>query len=65
MTTITILEKPSVRKTKVEINLDQWEKLADVFGFYKTDFLKTLSKSLKESRGGKVQKINTLRELEK
>ncbi|MDP2668692.1 MAG: hypothetical protein Q8P07_02555 [bacterium] len=65
MTTITILEKLSARKTKVEINLDQWEKLADVFGFYKNDFLKTLAKSLNESQKGKVRKINSLKDLNK
>ncbi len=49
---------------RVDINLDQWERLADVFGFYNPKFLKTLGKSIKESRNGRVKKINSLRELE-
>ena len=64
MATVTILEKPSSRKKiKVEINLDQWEKLADVFGLYNPSFLKLLNKSLKESKRGAVRKIKSLREL--
>jgi len=49
----------------VEIDLNQWEKLADVFGFYNPNFIKIIKKSLKESRAGKVKKINSLRDLEK
>jgi len=49
----------------IEIDLNQWEKLADIFGFYSPNFIKTIKKSLKESRAGKVRKINSLRDLEK
>jgi len=63
MAIVTILDKPnSGKKCRVEINLDQWEKLADVFGLYNPTFLKTLNKSLKESKQGKVRKIKSLRE---
>lgn len=61
---VTILEKPNSRKKiKIEINLDQWEKLADVFGMYSPNFLKSLNLSLKESKQGKARKIKSLREL--
>ncbi|MBI4158325.1 MAG: hypothetical protein HY505_01735 [Candidatus Yanofskybacteria bacterium] len=63
MPTLT-LQKSNSRVTKVEINLDQWEKLADIFGFYSSRFVSTLKKSLKESRSGKVRKVGSLRELE-
>ncbi len=63
MATLTI-QKPNSRVIKVEINLDQWERLADVFGFYRPEFIRTLKKSLKESRNGKVRKTESLRELE-
>ena len=49
----------------IEIDLNQWEKLADIFGFYSPNFIKTIKKCLKESRAGKVRKINSLRDLEK
>ncbi|MAG12771.1 hypothetical protein CL630_03095 [bacterium] len=66
MATITILDKLNSRKKiKIEIDLNQWEKLADVFGLYNSDFLKSLNKSLKESKEGKARKIKSLRELRK
>jgi len=63
MPTLAIVQKPKVRKIRVDINLDQWERLADVFGFYRSSFLKTLTQSLKESKSGKVRKIKSLKEL--
>lgn len=62
MATLTISQK-SNRKINVEIDLNQWEKLADVFGFYRPEFLKTLKQSLKESKQGRVRKIKSLSEL--
>jgi hypothetical protein len=62
MATLTISQK-SNRKINVEIDLNQWEKLADVFGFYRPEFLKTLKQSLKESKHGRVQEIKSLSEL--
>lgn len=62
MATLTISQK-SNRKINVEIDLNQWEKLADVFGFYRPEFLKTLKQSLKESKQGRVRKIKLLSEL--
>lgn len=64
MATVTILNKPSSqKKATVEIDLNQWEKLADVFGLYNRRFLKHLGTSLKESKQGKVRKVKSLREL--
>ena len=65
MATVTLLQKSSAKKMSVEIDLNQWEKLSDVFGFYNPNFIKIIKKSLKESRAGKVRKINSLRDLEK
>lgn len=65
MSTITILEKPTARKIRVEIDLQRWEQLADIFGFYQPSFLKTIKQSLKESKKGLVYKIKSLRDLEK
>lgn len=62
MATLTISQK-SKEKINVEIDLNQWEKLADVFGFYQPEFLKSLKQSLQESKQGRVRKIKSLREL--
>lgn len=64
MATLTILPQSRSRKVRVEINLDQWERLADIFGFYQPEFLKTIKQSLKESREGRIRKIASLRDLE-
>lgn len=63
MPTLTI-QKEKKRMVRVDINLDQWERLADVLGFYRPEFLKSLKESLKESKNGKVRRISSLRELE-
>ncbi|MBI4137906.1 MAG: hypothetical protein HY472_01515 [Candidatus Sungbacteria bacterium] len=62
--TMTILQKPDGRKVRVEIDLDQWERLADALGFYNASFIRTLEKSLKESNAGRVRSIESLRDLE-
>ena len=64
MATLTISQKSnSKRKINVEIDLNKWEKLADIFGFYQPEFLKSIKQSIKESKQGKVRKIKSLREL--
>ena len=63
MATITILEKPTTKKVRLEVNMDQWERLADALGFYNPSFLKTIKESIKESRAGKVRKIKSLADL--
>jgi hypothetical protein len=63
MTTLTVQTKPNSRKINIEIDIDQWERLADVLGFYRPEFLTTLKRSLGESKRGKVEKIKSLREL--
>lgn len=63
MPTLTIVKKPKIEKISVEVNINQWEKIADALGFYKKSFLKTLNKSIKESKSGRVCKIKSLNEL--
>ncbi|MBI2454463.1 MAG: hypothetical protein HYV54_02755 [Parcubacteria group bacterium] len=63
MPTITILKKPGAEKINIEIDVNRWEKIADALGFYKKTFLKTLDKSIKESKSGRVRKIRSLSEL--
>ena len=63
MATITILQKPNLKKIRVDIDLDKWERLADIFGFYKPEFLQVLEQSIKESKTGKITQIESLKEL--
>jgi len=62
--TITVIQKPAARVARVIVDLDKWEQLANVFGFYDPAFLKILKKSIKESKQGKIRKIKSLKELE-
>lgn len=63
MPTMTILKKPGTEKINIEIDVNRWEKIADALGFYKKSFLKTLAKSIKESKTGRVRKVKSLSEL--
>lgn len=63
MATITIMQKPAAKKIRVEVDLNQWEQLADALGFYHPSFVKNVKQSLKESRLGKVRIVNSLSEL--
>jgi len=62
--TITVIKKPASRIVRVTVDLEKWEQLANIFGFYNPTFLKTLKKSIKESKQGKIRKIKSLKELE-
>jgi len=63
MPTITILRQPESRTVRIEIDLDRWERLADALGFYQPSFLKTLRQSLKESKRGRIRRVESLGEL--
>ena len=63
MATLTILRQSNPRKMRIEIDINQWESLANALGFYQPSFLKTLRQSLKESKQGRVRRIASLREL--
>ncbi|PIR05121.1 MAG: hypothetical protein COV57_00800 [Candidatus Liptonbacteria bacterium CG11_big_fil_rev_8_21_14_0_20_35_14] len=60
--TITI-KKSNNQKFKVEIDVNKLEKLANIFGLYNPDFIKSLEKSEKDYKQGKYKKIKSLKEL--
>jgi len=63
MPILTIIKEPKTEKISVEVDINQWEKIADALGFYQASFLETLKQSLKESKNGRVRKIESLKEL--
>ncbi len=65
MSVLSILQKPRMRKITVEIDLDKWEQLADALGMYRPEFIKTIRRSLAESRHDRVHQISSLKDLEK
>jgi hypothetical protein len=60
--TITI-EKSPAGKFHVELDIDKFERLADILGLYNPDFLNTLDRSEKDYREGRYRKVKSLKEL--
>lgn len=62
MNQIAINLKPILKgkKVLVELNADQFERLASNLGFYNLDFLKSLERSEKDFRAGRVYKLTSL-----
>lgn len=63
MATITILDKPTARKIRLEIDAGGLEKLAASLGFFSPDFVKSLERAEKDYRTGRVRKVKSLRQL--
>jgi hypothetical protein len=49
----------------VEFDADQFEKLAALFGMFNPDFLKSLARSERDIKAGRIREIKSLRELRK
>ncbi|MEK7664166.1 MAG: hypothetical protein AAB340_01840 [Patescibacteria group bacterium] len=63
---ITIKQnKKRPKKTIVEFDADQFERMAATFGFFNPDFLKSLEESERDFREGRFRKIKSLRDLRK
>lgn len=61
---VTIKEKNNkFHKAVVEFDADKFEKLASVFGFYSSEFLKSVARAEKDIRAGRVREIKSLKEL--
>ena len=63
MATITILDKPTAKKIRIEVDADGLEKLAAGLGFFSPDFIKSLERAEKDYRAGRVRKVRSLRQL--
>lgn len=61
---ITIRQgKKRPRKTVVEFDANEFEKLAAHFGFFNPDFLKSLSRAERDAKAGRVKKLRSLKDL--
>lgn len=61
---ITIKQKNRrSRKTMVEFDVGQFEKLAAMFGFFNPDFLESLDRAEKDVKAGRVRKIKSFKDL--
>jgi len=50
-------------KTVVEFDMDQFEKLAAVFGLFNPEFLKDLKESEEDYKAGRVKRLRSLKDL--
>jgi len=61
---ITIKDgKNRKHKAIVELDADKFEKLAAIFGLFNPDFLKSLARSEKDIRAGRITKLRSLKDL--
>lgn len=66
MGSLAVTIKPKTteqKKIRVEINAEQFERLAANLGFFNQDFLRSLNKAEQDFFHGKIKKIKSLKEL--
>ena len=62
---LTIRPQTDTRKIMVELDADKLEKLAASLGFFSSNFLKSLNRSEKDYKLGRIRKIKSLKDLRK
>ena len=60
---LTIKQAKQNQKIVIEMNADKFEKLAAVFGFFNSEFIKSLNRAEKDYKAGRIKKIKSLKEL--
>ncbi len=61
MSSLALTIKPGrPKKILLEMNADQFEKLAAQFGFFNPEFLKSMDKAEREYKAGKAKKVRSL-----
>jgi len=63
MATLTIEQKPSPQKIRIEIDRVQFERLASSLGLFKKGFLESLERAEREMARGKTRPLRSLRDL--
>jgi len=60
---ITIKQGKNSSKKMVEFDVNEFEKLAGLFGMFNPDFLESLARAEKDIKAGRVREIKSLKEL--
>lgn len=63
MATITVLNRPTAKKIRVEIDTDKLERLAASLGFFNPDFIESLERAEKDYQAGRVRQVKLLKGL--
>jgi len=62
---ITIKQGKNSSKKMIEFNVEEFEKLAALFGMFNPDFLKSVARAEKDYKAGRVIKFKSLKDLRK
>ena len=63
MNTLSLKISRKAKKYHVELNADQFERLAATLGMFSREFLQSLARSEREIRQGKTKKLRSLKDL--
>ncbi len=65
MASLTVIIKPAARdrRVRVEMNAEEFERVAASLGFFNPEFLKGLNRAERDYKAGRVKKIKSLKEL--
>ena len=63
MSSLELTIKKRNHRVLVEMDADQFEKLAADFGFFSKDFLTSLERAEKDVKAGRIRKVKSLKQL--
>lgn len=61
--TLTISPPSSSKKLRIEIDVEQWERIASSLGLFRKEFLESLDRAEREIAQGKGRRLKSLRDL--
>jgi hypothetical protein len=63
MSLLELTIKKRNHRVLVEMDADQFEKLAANFGFFSKEFLSSLARAEKDVKAGRIRKVQSLKQL--
>jgi hypothetical protein len=63
MSSLELTIKKRNHRVLVEMDADQFEKLAANFGFFSKEFLSSLERAEKDVKAGRIRKVQSLKQL--
>jgi len=63
MSSLELTIKKRNQRILVEMDADQFEKLAANFGFFSKEFLDSLERAEKDVKAGRIRKVQSLKQL--
>jgi hypothetical protein len=63
MSSLELTIKKRNHRVLIEMDADQFEKLAANFGFFSKEFLSSLERAEKDVKAGRIRKVQSLKQL--